>query len=276
MELQQKIIETLKVKKTINPKHEIRERINFLKKYLKKTGLKGFVLGISGGQDSTLAGKLAQLAVDELNGEEGAEKYTFYALRLPYGTQIDETDALEAIQFINPSKQFLINIKPAVDVACTQFKLATGVELTDYIKGNMKARERMKVQFDFAGQYGCLVIGTDHAAELVTGFFTKYGDGASDIVPLFGLNKRQGRMLLKELNCPEHLITKDPTADLEDERPGLLDEIALGVTYEEIDDYLEGKNVSDEAKKKIENHFVRSQHKRQFPVTPYDRWWQSF
>ncbi len=87
------------------------------------------------------------------------------------------------------------------------------------------------------------MLGTDHAAEALTGFYTKYGDGGSDLVPIFRLNKRQGRKILKELGCPEHLYLKIPTADLEDDRPLLPDEVALGVSYEEIDDYLEGKKV---------------------------------
>ena len=69
-----------------------------------------------------------------------------------------------------------------------------------------------------------------------------------NIVPLYRLNKRQGKALLKELNCPEHLYLKKPTADLEEDRPALADEVALGVTYDNIDDYLEGREVPEEAK----------------------------
>ncbi|MCB6771174.1 NAD(+) synthase, partial [Veillonella atypica] len=79
---------------------------------------------------------------------------------------------------------------------------------------NEKARERMKVQYSIAAMENCVVLGTDHSAENVTGFFTKYGDGGSDLVPIFRLNKRQGKMLLKELGCPERLYIKTPTADL--------------------------------------------------------------
>ena len=103
--------------------------------------------------------------------------------------------------------------------------------------------------------YNGVVLGTDHAAEAVTGFYTKYGDGGVDLTPIFRLNKRQGKQLLKHLGCPEHLYLKIPTADLEEERPALPDEVALGVTYDEIDDYLEGKEVPEEAKKKIEGHY---------------------
>ncbi|MDG5789924.1 ammonia-dependent NAD(+) synthetase [Evansella sp. AB-P1] len=274
IDLQKQIIAALKVKPEIDPKQEIRDRVQLLKAYLKKSGLNGYVLGISGGQDSTLAGKLIQLAMEELNEEESTERYTFFGMRLPYGVQADEEEAQEAVDFIQPYNRLTVNIKSAVDAAYDQFHESTGETLSDFVKGNTKARERMKVQYDVAAHYRCLVVGTDHAAEAITGFYTKFGDGACDITPLFGLNKRQGKLLLKELNGPEFLYTKAPTADLEDNRPALADEDALGVTYDQIDDYLEGKEIIEEAKLKIEKHYVQTEHKRQLPVTLYDRWWQ--
>ncbi|MDQ0257546.1 NAD+ synthase [Evansella vedderi] len=273
-ELQQEIIKALRVKPSIDPKEEIRSRIQLLKDYLKKSGLNGYVLGISGGQDSSLAGRLIQLAMEELNKEEGTDKYTFYAMRLPYGVQGDEEDAQKALDFIQPYHRITYNIKNAVDASFNQFQKSIGEELSDFVKGNTKARERMKAQYDVGAHYGCLVVGTDHAAEAVTGFFTKFGDGACDITPLFGLNKRQGKALLKELGAEEGIYEKVPTADLEDNRPGLPDEVALGVTYEQIDDYLEGKEMEDSARKTIEGHYLKTEHKRQLPVTLYDRWWR--
>lgn len=273
-ELQKEIINVLQVQPTIEPQKEIRQRIQLLKEYLKKSKLKGYVLGISGGQDSTLAGRLVQLAMEELNKEENTNKYTFYAMRLPYGVQGDEADAQRALDFIQPYHRITYNIKPAVEAAFKQFQEATGEELTDFVKGNTKARERMKAQYDLGAHYGCLVVGTDHAAEAVTGFYTKFGDGACDITPLFGLTKRQGRQLLQALGAPDELYLKVPTADLEDNRPGLPDEVALGVTYEQIDDYLEGKSVDTTVQKTIEGHYLKTEHKRQLPVTLYDRWWR--
>lgn len=272
--LQNEIIAALKVKSEIDPKKEVRDRVDFLKLYLKKTGMEGYVLGISGGQDSTLAGKLAQVAVDELNEEESTDKYKFIGVRLPYGVQGDEDHAQEAMDYIQPTVRVKINIKPAVDAAFEQFYSATGESLSDFIKGNTKARERMKAQFDLAGHYKCLVIGTDHAAEAVTGFFTKYGDGACDIAPLYGLNKRQGIALLRELDGPEFIYTKVPTADLEDEKPLQPDEESLGMTYDQIDDYLEGKEIPQEAKDNVERRYRQTEHKRQLPPTIYDNWWK--
>lgn len=259
------------MKPTINPKEEIRSRIDFLKNYLKKTNAKGFVLGISGGQDSTLAGKLAQLAVEELRQEKYEAK--FIAIRLPYGKQIDEDDAARAIRFINPDEVIVFNIKESVDAIEKEYNRHFN-PLSDYHKGNVKARIRMVAQYAVGGEQSLLVIGTDHAAEAVTGFFTKYGDGAADILPLTGLTKRQGKLLLKELQADEQLYLKIPTADLLDNIPGRADEDELGITYDEIDDYLEGKNVSKSVAKKIEEIYLARDHKRRPPVSMFDDWWK--
>ncbi|WP_326717720.1 ammonia-dependent NAD(+) synthetase [Vagococcus jeotgali] len=275
MTLQSKIKEELQVKSNINPKEEIRERVDFLKEYLKKHPfLKSFVLGISGGQDSTLAGKISQMAITEIREETKDEAYKFIAIRLPYGLQNDEEDAKSAIRFINPDESFVVNIKSSVDALANELKVATGEDMTDFNKGNIKARERMVTQFAIAGQFKGAVIGTDHAAENLTGFFTKFGDGAADILPLYGLNKRQGRALLKELSAPKALYEKIPTADLEENKPMIADEDALGVTYEAIDDYLEGKEVSSKDKIIIESWYKKAEHKRHLPITLGDTFWK--
>lgn len=273
-DLQKRIIEELHVSPEINVEEEIRKSIDFMKEYAKKHSfIRGFVLGISGGQDSTLAGKLAQMAVDELNEEAGEKKYAFMAVRLPYGVQADEQDCQDALDFIQPDKVYTVNIKGAVDASRHALEEA-GIELSDFAKGNEKARERMKVQYSIAAMHNAVVLGTDHAAEAITGFFTKFGDGGADLMPLFRLNKRQGKQMLAHLNCPKHLYLKVPTADLEEERPSLPDEVALGLTYEQIDDYLEGKEIPEEAQKILEGHYLRSEHKRQLPITIFDDFWK--
>lgn len=273
-DLQKRIIEALHVSPEINVEEEIRKSVDFMKEYAKKHSfIRGFVLGISGGQDSTLAGKLAQMAVDELNEEAGEKKYAFMAVRLPYGVQADEQDCQDALDFIQPDKIYTVNIKGAVDASRHALEEA-GIELSDFAKGNEKARERMKVQYSIAAMHNAVVLGTDHAAEAITGFFTKFGDGGADLMPLFRLNKRQGKQMLAHLNCPKHLYLKVPTADLEEDRPSLPDEVALGLTYEQIDDYLEGKEIPEEAQKILEGHYLRSEHKRQLPITIFDDFWK--
>ncbi len=274
MTLQQEIIEALGVKPTVNAEEEVRRSVDFLKAYLKAHPfLKTLVLGISGGQDSTLAGKLSQLAIDELRQETGNEALQFIAVRLPYGVQFDEQDCQDAISFIKPDRVLTVNIKSSV-LASEQALREAGIELSDFVRGNEKARERMKAQYSIAGMTSGVVIGTDHAAEAVTGFYTKYGDGGTDLNPLFRLNKRQGKQLLAHLGCPEHLYKKAPTADLEDDRPSLPDEAALGVTYENIDDYLEGKTLDEGTARIIEGWYLKTEHKRRPPITVFDDFWK--
>lgn len=272
--LQQEIISELKVQAEIDPMDEFRRSVDFLKEYLNKYDfLKSYVLGISGGQDSTLAGFMAQAAVNELNNDLGEDKYEFIAVRLPYGNQVDEQDCQDALDFIQPSRTVRVDIQQAVDASQAAVEQEIG-PINEYIKGNTKARERMKVQYDIAAACQGIVIGTDHAAESVTGFYTKYGDGAADVMPLYRLNKRQGRSILKALGCPEHLYNKIPTADLESDKPLLPDEVALGVSYEAIDDYLEGKEVDDKDAEVIETWYLKTRHKRLDPITVFDNWWK--
>ncbi|NRD76445.1 ammonia-dependent NAD(+) synthetase [Bacillus sp. BRMEA1] len=273
MNLQQQIMQDLNVSPDINPKEEIRKRIDFLKNYLLKTKAKGYVLGISGGQDSTLAGRLAQLTVEEMR-KEGTD-VQFIAVRLPYGVQKDEEDAMRSLAFIRADREVVFNVKSPVDEVQNEYNASVqGEALSDYHKGNVKARMRMIAQYAVGGMEGLLVIGTDHAAEAVTGFFTKYGDGGADILPLSGLTKRQGKALLKELGADERLYLKVPTADLLDHKPGQADETELGISYDELDDYLEGKAISPEVAEKIEKRYLVTEHKRRLPVSMFDDWWK--
>ncbi|MGW6337212.1 ammonia-dependent NAD(+) synthetase [Nocardia rhamnosiphila] len=271
--LREQIISELGVLPNIEPKDEIRRRVDFLKDYLRATPAKGFVLGISGGQDSALAGRLCQLAAEELRAE--GHEVRFVAVRLPYGVQSDEADARVAMTFVAPDESVVVNVRPGANAVAAEVASALKVgKLRDFVRGNIKARERMVIQYAIAGQENLLVIGTDHAAEAVTGFFTKYGDGGVDVTPLAGLTKRQGAALLEELGAPARLSSKVPTADLEDDRPALPDEEALGLRYSEIDDYLEGKDVTDEVAKRLETIYRTTRHKRAVPVSPLDDWWR--
>ncbi|TLQ41663.1 ammonia-dependent NAD(+) synthetase [Ruoffia tabacinasalis] len=272
--LQKEIIEELKVLPEIDVQKEIRRSIDFLKNYLlKNQGLSTYVLGISGGQDSTLAGRLAQMAISELREETGEERYQFIAVRLPYGVQADESDAQLALEFIQADQTMTVNIEAATNAMIEAVEV-NNIEVNDYHKGNVKARQRMIAQFTIAGQLAGAVIGTDHAAESVTGFFTKFGDGAADILPLWRLNKSQGAEMLKELGAVKELYEKVPTADLEENRPQLADEDALGVSYKAIDAYLRGEDVAEKDAKVIEDWFIKSRHKRHLPITIYDDFWK--
>jgi NAD+ synthase len=276
--LKQAILEEMRVLPQIDPAHEVERRVAFIKQQLLASGLNTLVLGISGGIDSCALGRLAQLAVNELNRGQGSEYYQFLAVRLPYDTQADEADAQLAIDFIQPSFQLTANVKEAADaihdVAKAAVQAASAYEadevLDDFVKGNAKARARMAVQYDIAGLTKGLVLGTDHSAENITGFYTKYGDGACDLAPLFGLNKRQVRQIAGFLGAPDVIITKSPTADLETLNPQLADEASLGLSYEQIDDFLEGKSEDEQVDAKLITIYQRTQHKRIPIPTIYD------
>ena len=270
MSMQAQIAEDLNVAATFDAVLEAERRIEFLKTYLRASGQACLVLGISGGVDSTTAGRLAQLAVERLRHER--HDVRFVAIRLPYGEQRDEADAQRALSFIQPDEVLTVNIKPATDAALAAAREAglrfADAQHEDFVLGNIKARQRMVAQYAVAGARRGLVIGTDHAAEAVMGFFTKHGDGACDVVPLAGLNKRRVRAIATHLGAPSDLVMKLPTADLESLAPQKPDEDSYGVRYEEIDDYLEGLRVSDGAARIIEAAYRNTQHKRALPQQP--------
>lgn len=255
----------------LDPHREVERRIRFLVEYVRRTGARGLVLGISGGQDSSLAGRLCQLAVEDLRQQGAAAR--FIAVRLPYGVQADAADADAALDFIGPDEVVDVDIAPATDALVATHDTATGRRLPDFHRGNVKARMRMIAQYAIAGDRGALVVGTDHAAEAVTGFFTKHGDGGVDVAPLMGLTKRQGAALLRALGSPDRLWRKAPTADLLDEQPGQTDESSLGLTYEQIDDFLEGHEVPDGIAHAILERYRSTEHKRRTPPGPDDTWW---
>lgn len=267
---QRAIAAELGVSDSFNPEVEVAARIAFLYATLEAAGAAGFVLGISGGVDSATAGRLAQLACERARG--AGRDAVFVAVRLPYGTQADEEDAQHALDFVQPDHSLAVDVKPATDALRATLN---EVELPlpflaphDYVTGNIKARERMVAQYALGNAHGLLVIGTDHAAEAVTGFFTKHGDGACDLTPLAGLTKRRVRALASHLGADARIVGKVPTADLEDERPGLPDETALGLAYDDLDDFLEGKPVPREVHDAIVARYRATAHKRALPLAP--------
>jgi NAD+ synthase len=271
------VIEQMRVLPEIDVNYEVERRVSFIKSQLINSGSKTLVLGISGGIDSCTLGRLAQLAVNNLN-QQHDNAYQFVAVRLPYNVQADEIDAQASIDFIQPSHSLMVNVQPGADAIDLQTRIAMqSINLLpnsetkrDFVKGNVKARTRMVTQYQVAGLLNGLVLGTDHSAENITGFYTKYGDGACDLAPLFGLNKRQVRLLAEFLGAPQNIIYKAPTADLETLAPQKSDEQALGMSYDQIDDFLEGRVVADDIAEKLVAIFEKTQHKRVPIPTIYD------
>jgi len=271
---QQEIIQQLKVQPPFADdaalENEIARRVAFIKQCLGNAGLKSLVLGISGGVDSLTGALLAQRAVRELREETGDSAYRFVAVRLPYHVQQDEHDAQACLDVIKPDEIQTVDIAPAVRALVSNVKALddSSAATKDFVVGNTKARMRMVAQYTIAGACQGLVIGTDHAAEAVMGFFTKFGDGACDLAPLSGLVKQQVRAIARAMGAPENLVEKVPTADLEDLAPGKPDEAAHGVTYVEIDDFLHGKPVADRVAEIIVSAYRKTQHKRELPFAP--------
>ncbi|BCZ81609.1 NH(3)-dependent NAD(+) synthetase [Paraburkholderia terrae] len=269
---QRQIAAELHVADDFDAAREIERRVAFLADYLRANGLAAYVLGISGGVDSSTAGRLAQLAVERLRDAQYDAR--FVAMRLPYGVQHDEADAQQSLAFIRPDDTLTVDIRPAADAMLASLS-ASGLPFADasqqdFVHGNIKARQRMIAQYAAASARRGIVIGTDHAAESVMGFFTKFGDGGADVLPLAGLTKRRVRALAKALGANDALAHKVPTADLEMLRPQRPDEDAYGIRYEDIDDFLEGKPVSDAVFDTVMRFYDSTHHKRALPYTPFD------
>ena len=245
-----------------------RSRIDYLKNFLKNSGRKAYILGISGGVDSSTVGRLCQIACCELRGE--GYQAQFIAMRLPAGVQRDEADAQKALYFINPDKVLTVNVGEAATIMSTQgidqFINAGSqptVSQEDWLKGNIKARLRMIAQYQAAAFYEGLVVSTDMNSEFVMSFFTLHGDGASDVTVLGGLNKRQVRLVAKELGASNTIWNKISTADLEELRPGKTDSEGFGFEYDYLDDFLEKKEIPFDVEVKIVNHFNNTRFKRE-------------
>lgn len=269
-QIQQQIIAELGVQPVIQAQAELARRIDFIKRYLRQSGARSLTIGISGGIDSAVVGYMAQQAVQQLRDEDYEAQ--FIALRLPYGVQADAVDAEAAIQHIKPDRLLNINIQPATDAVLHALRQAgqsfSSAGEQDFVMGNVKARQRMLICYAVAAAETGLVVGSDHAAELLMGFFTKYGDGAADLMPLAGLTKRQVREIAIQASTPMHLVEKVPTADLESLTPLRPDEAALGVSYGDIDAFLTGHTVSAEAFEIILRHYQSGEHKRNLPASP--------
>jgi len=261
---QQEIIEKLGVKPVIDVDAEIERRVRFLKDYVVKAGATGLLIAISGGIDSAVAAGLCKRATDELSRETGKEYITLGVFQ-PYGTQEDIHHSYETAEAFQLTHKVETNIEDAVDEMVLEtehaFKsLGIHRHISRGGKGNVKARTRMVVQYALAFDLNLLVVGTDHASEALTGFFTKWGDGAVDLTPLSTLNKRQIRELARRLGVPASVVDKVPTAGLWE---GQTDEAELGVSYEDNSSYLEGKEIDPQARENLEKRYMQTQHKRQ-------------
>lgn len=237
--------------------NQIDELVKWLKDKAAEAGAKGLVVGVSGGIDSAVVSALIKRAFPEDS----------LGLIMPCSSCSD--DARDAMAVVE-----------AVGLKCFEFELTQPKELifgsaveklhqVGYTQlqerladANLRARLRMATLYTVANALNYLVVGTDNAAETYTGYFTKYGDGGVDILPITEFSKREVRSMAKALGIPQQIIDKAPSAGL---WSGQTDETEMGVTYDHIDDLLEGKQIPPEAEARIEELHRRSEHKRQLP-----------
>ena len=235
----------------------LQEIKQFLKEMLQKTGASTYVLGLSGGIDSSLVAALAKEAV-------GKEK--LMCLMMPIDSHPDDLkDALFLADHFKLN-YLVIDGSKSFHATVDEYK-KQGVELSFAALTNLKVRIRMTILYAFAQTHGGLVLGTDNMDERYTGYFTKYGDGGVDLMPIAHLVKSEVMEAAEMLGVPSYLVKRVPSAGL---FPGQTDEKEMGVTYRDLDAYLLGKEVNEETKKRIEHLHKISNHKREPIPTPVE------
>jgi len=229
--------------------------INWIKRQVKSSGAKGVVMGLSGGVDSSLAAVLVRKAVG---------RKRLLCLLLPcHNSEKDLYDSQLIVRNfklrhktidIRPLYNYLCRILPPADKKAT---------------GNLKSRLRMLVIYYFANKLNYLVAGTSNKSELMIGYFTKYGDGGADILPIGGLLKNEVRKLAKEMAIPAQIINKPPSAGLWADQT---DESEMGISYQELDDILhrleshQSQRVSKQKVSQVKGMIKASEHKRRLAV----------
>ena len=219
----------------------------FLKEYLESNKMDSYVLGLSGGVDSSLVAAIARKAV-------GKDRLYCYAIDIESNPK-DVEDAKKV------AKELDLNLE-VINLSETYHSYLNNLSGEDFIrltKSNLKVRMRMVALFAYAQEKKGLVLGTDNADERYVGYFTKYGDGAADVLPIVHLTKQEVRDAAKLYGVSEILANRVPSAGLFE---GQTDEKEMGLTYKDLDDFLLGKGIDSKVKERIEYLHKISEHKR--------------
>jgi len=245
-----------------------------MRRYLAGTGARGFVVGLSGGVDSAIVARLAQLAApgavaavllpchsdprDERDAMLVAKQFSLATATVDLSPTYDRlaADAQAALQWLTPQLR-----------AGAPEALASGDPRARIPAANIKPRLRMTTLYFIANSLNYLVAGTGNRAEIAVGYFTKYGDGGCDLLPLGHLHKSEVRTLARELHIPASIIERTPSAGL---WAGQSDEEEMGFTYADLERYLEEgpQGVSPALAMRIERLARSSDHKRELPPMP--------
>lgn len=238
---------------------ELREYLleieKFLQDYLKQSHCKGYVLGLSGGVDSSLVAAIARKAV-------GKDKLHCYAIDID-SNKADVEDAKKVAEELDLDLE-VINLS---DTYHSYLDKLSGEDFIRLTKSNLKVRMRMVALFAYAQEHSSLVLGTDNMDERYVGYFTKYGDGAADLLPIVYLTKGEVRKAAELYGLSSILANRVPTAGLFE---GQTDEGEMGVSYEDLDNFLLGKEINQKAKERIEYLHKISEHKRKDIPTPIE------
>ena len=234
---------------------EFENRVAWIRNLVESAGVKGIVFGNSGGKDSALVGILCKAACDNTVGI-----IMPCASKRNYGEDAEDGRAL--------AEQFGIEAR-VVDLTAVreqELKALEGVsQLNDAAVTNIAPRLRMTTLYTIAAAEGRLVAGTGNRSEIYMGYFTKWGDGASDFNPIADLTATEVFDFLRWLNAPAHIVEKAPSAGLFE---GQTDESEMGVTYRAIDTWLQEGTAEEKDLAVIERFHSRSEHKRR-PVPTY-------
>ncbi|MBY7143268.1 NAD(+) synthase [Virgibacillus sp. NKC19-3] len=244
-------------------KKHVEAIVEWLQQQVKKAGTKGLLVGVSGGLDSAVVAHLIKRAAPDAS----------LGVLLPIQTQTsDMKDAQNVIKSCDIDNITVDLTQTHADMYESITKQLEGknqfnVDNDQLAGANLRARLRMSTLYALAANYNYLVVGTDNASEWYTGYFTKYGDGGADILPLVDFTKQEVREMAAYLGVPENLVNKEPSADLWE---GQTDENEMGTTYDKIDAYLNGEEIPDKDKEIIEQMHISTAHKRE-PLPQFRR-----
>ncbi|MDK2919851.1 MAG: synthase [Candidatus Petromonas sp.] len=244
-----------------NVEKKINLTVDWLREQVKLSGTEGILVGLSGGIDSSVVGFLIKKAFPQnsigvimpckSNEKDRAD-----------AEEVAKTAGLEYIVVNLTDEQDSLLNKVLSELKKKNKNIESNERLTD---ANLRARMRMSTLYTVANSLNYLVAGTDNAAELYTGYFTKYGDGGVDILPIANLTKREVYEWAKYLGVPQTVLDRPPSAGLWE---GQTDEDEMGTSYNMIDDLLEGKEIPEKHRKLIERMHARTEHKRKMPPMP--------